>query len=852
MYLITGRARASGAKPQRSRSQPGSTAAGTGTPPTAPYDFTDEHNETAGSGGGNMDIDEQDLSGDAPDSFDEADLNDPDLLGELEALRADMGLSSPQTKPSRASANKRPKADAIEEAAPVVAQFEDDDRALETVDVTEEDMNDPALLAELSSFAGGSASEQAPATSTPTAEPKKQQQQPALPPSTPQPSSHMRGTASTKGSGAEGSTMLATLTERQAELKSAALIAKRQGNMDRAREMLLHMKTAQSAVQTLRSGQQLPQGFELPPKPTAEPQEPQPHSPIVRPSQGPYPATSDTGPPQQSLPVQRQPPREPAAAISLPPVSQSAPEPSPAQTTTTATPVRQRPYANQTAVPRRAPSAPQTPSKITAGHSQRVIAGDQQHDFELIALSFTAMKSKLELQIAQATRLSAYFLKSGNKQQALEFHRLKKRAAADIATANYRPSPPPFLHKEIQWTAPVEQRRDISANELQIAVKRVVSDGDLAATLGGQSDFYIQWEVAWPRDKPSKAYTRTIKFKELEENNGELDIDYTHSVEIIDRQHPRPLQRWVERGRLVIEFYKYGGLLWGSQLIGKAALPLAELRTCSEATAMVEIKAGTDPLSRSAKSLAGGPLYIDVAARLRLPLSNTAETATHVERWIYIDNEPPSQPALTPLSAQLPVGTGGSEPTRSSAPLPSRDPNQQPPQTASRQASQQRSDSADSQPQRANASVSMASNTTVVATNAGDATAFDATEMETQMDSMDGLMSNAVLELELMQIPARIREVKSREVASQLQELEASIKLRMSVVAAQVGAGTLTIQDYMSGVTKELAAAKEWALAAKKGQRKDLALRALKRVKAMQNELSEMAAAMDAGEAAEE
>ncbi|KAJ2910236.1 hypothetical protein GGI21_001081, partial [Coemansia aciculifera] len=72
--------------------------------------------------------------------------------------------------------------------------------------------------------------------------------------------------------------------------------------------------------------------------------------------------------------------------------------------------------------------------------------------------------------------------------------------------------------------------------------------------------------------------------------------------------------------------------------------------------------------------------------------------------------------------------------------------------------------------------------------------------------------------------------------------------LRMTVIAAQVGAGVLSIQDYMSGVSAEIAQAKVWALTANRAGRKDLALRALKRVKAMQSELDDMKAAMDANE----
>ncbi|KAJ2740830.1 hypothetical protein H4S06_006015, partial [Coemansia sp. BCRC 34490] len=116
------------------------------------------------------------------------------------------------------------------------------------------------------------------------------------------------------------------------------------------------------------------------------------------------------------------------------------------------------------------------------------------------------------------------------------------------------------------------------------------------------------------------------------------------------------------------------------------------------------------------------------------------------------------------------------------------------------------------------------------------------------MDSMEGTVSNAVLEMELQQIPERMKAAGTgdTEQTGLLREMETAIKLRMSVVAAQVGAGTLTIQDYMESVKREVQQATQWALAAKRGGRRDLALRALRRVKAMRKELEEMQEAMGA------
>ncbi|KAJ2332649.1 hypothetical protein GGH92_008861, partial [Coemansia sp. RSA 2673] len=307
--------------------------------------------------------------------------------------------------------------------------------------------------------------------------------------------------------------------------------------------------------------------------------------------------------------------------------------------------------------------------------------------------------------------------------------------------------------------------------------------------------------LGWPRDKPRKAYTRTVKYSEFEASSGDVHVAYRHNVEFVDRQLMRPLQRWLDRGKLTVELYKYMGLFWGSQLVGRASLPLADLRTKSEVAALLEIKASSDALSRAGKPLPGGPVFVDVAALLRLPLSNKPEVVSHVERWIQFEECQLPQ-FDSPTTPAQPADSIGSK----SEPVPS-GPVLSPPAT--------------------------------VDTGADDIAAL--------LDAMDDVVSNAVLELELLQLPARMQEARGQEAASQLRDLDAAIKLRMSVVAAQVGAGTLSIQDYMAGVSNELAQAKQWAMAAKKAGRKDLALRALKRVKAMQGELDEMKAAMETG-----
>ncbi|KAJ2813909.1 hypothetical protein FBU31_007385 [Coemansia sp. 'formosensis'] len=281
------------------------------------------------------------------------------------------------------------------------------------------------------------------------------------------------------------------------------------------------------------------------------------------------------------------------------------------------------------------------------------------------------------------------------------------------------------------------------------------------------------------------------------------------------------------------------GMLWGSQLVGRASLPLSALRTKAEAAALLEIKPGSDALGRTSKPLPGGPVFIDLAARLRLPLSNKPESESHVERWIYVQSQEEEQQQqqqryepINVISQAQPAAA--SEPEKLGAP--------QEPATAQPSIERATTDATqtDSEAETQAKEEPPSSNRQPPQDESGT------DDIAIMLDTIDGLFSNATLELELAQLPVRLSEARDKDAANQIRELEAAIELRMSVIAAQVGAGLLSIQDYMDNVSAELAQAKEWALAANRSARKDLALRALKRVKAMQGELSDMKAAMDA------
>ncbi|KAJ2535217.1 hypothetical protein IWW43_001803 [Coemansia sp. RSA 1935] len=736
------------------------------------------------------------FSGDVDASFDDADLLDPGLLGELEALRVEMGLPASDnmtsanalrhTAATTPHASRHTTADPAEHTDPAELSHDYSDDDVDDVEATEADMNDPDLLHELSRVTG-TAVEQPVVAKQPTIKQPVIAKQPTI-----------------------DEPLLRQMTARQAEFKQAALTAKRLRHMDVARDMLVQMKAVQTAAEAVGAGRPLPQGFVIPDKPV-----------VVSVKQ---PALKVTQPPEP-------------ASVSQPTISKPA--------ATTPKPVK----ATTQPVKATTPTTTHTTNAMPITHKS-IATPD-------LTCSIASLEEQLHAQATEATRLAALFLRTGDKAKALDFHRRRKQAAADAATvatlAANGQAPPPILHSAVRWIEAAEQRRDIGAGQLQIRVERVFSAGDLSATLGSACDFYVQWTLPWPRDKASRGCTSTLRYRDFDAARGDLHVAYAHNIDMIDRRDTRPLVRWADRAKLTVELYKYMGLLWGSQLIGRAVMPLAALRTRTECSAVVEIEAVKGALSRPGRPLPGGPLFVDVAVSLRLPLSNQPETVEHEERWIYIDVQRMSQSHSGPEDVV-------SEPPKSV------DVTIEPPKLVKEVGEQKEAIGASSkQPtsteptsKQSNAIESTSKQTTSSEPTSKqpepdtkvqpvpEATTADITmdELEVQLDTMDGVVSNAVLELELAQIPARIKATGDAD--GHLQDLESSIQLRMAVVGALVGAGTLTIQMYMDSVASEMAQARRWALTAKRSGRNDLAVRALQRMKAMQSELSEMKAAMEA------
>ncbi|KAJ3047279.1 Coiled-coil and C2 domain-containing protein 1B, partial [Rhizophlyctis rosea] len=231
------------------------------------------------------------------------------------------------------------------------------------------------------------------------------------------------------------------LQRRQFEYKQAAVQAKRANDLTKAREMLSVSKTMQEAIDILSSGQSLASDYVLPPAPSDI-------------SNAPSPAPSS------------------ASTSSVARVNTKASTKSTSSASSQPLGVTQAETFD---------TSPTTP--VVASLSSDI---------------FTLLDQKLTNQIALCTTISAHYFKSGAKDKAVTFHRLKKNLQSDLdiltslkSTPNARP--PQFVYQMIEYE--IEQAHtELSVDEMEVGVVRAygLSSREVAP---GDVESYVSFDV---------------------------------------------------------------------------------------------------------------------------------------------------------------------------------------------------------------------------------------------------------------------------------------------------------------------------------------------------------------------
>ncbi|KAF8932871.1 Coiled-coil and C2 domain-containing protein 1B [Dissophora ornata] len=627
--------------------------------------------------------------------------------------------------------------------------------------------------------------------------------------------------------------LLKLLQNRELQYKRAALEAHRAGNMALAGERVKMLKSLQSWIRLVEAGGFL--DLELYPIPD-EPQ---------------LTVTSNATSSSASAPsTQQSKAAAPASEAYAPPVVSAAPE-----TTTHVS----NSIAEASAEDMRSGSTVR--GSIAGGIEFKQLAADD--DFKIVSNSdddtYDMLESQLESQIKMCTTTCAYYYQTGDKQTALEFHKLNKIFKTDLVSLQsyrtHRKKAPAFHFQDARFEVEVGFYQEIGMNDLSLSVVRAwdLSHKDVQPA---DIEAYVAWDLGWPTENMSgtgngKGATPTVK------RTSKPDFNYSKMVGI---ERTRAFQRFVERRKVTFEVWHYRGLLWKDYLIGRAQVPLVSLMNHSEIHEIVPL---LDPTTRRNT---GGKIEIKI--RLQRPLLKP-EIVVKEEKWLVIDEfnsgglgfptpvaatTTPSRATASPVTGK--AGTPASKPNKPNAtpapPVSRAAPTAAPaatvPASAAHVPTKQTAVSASTSAAAA-PKVSAAAPAPAATAAAGDSEESESDKALNELNNVDLLVSNMVLEQEIQQAQQMIhdaRAVGNNDSAEEYQDRLTQLEIKMKLLVIQVQTGRLTMDMYCQAVNARIAKDKKLAVEFKRLGMLPEAKRALARFKTMAQEMKEVEEAMAA------
>ncbi|KAI8837334.1 hypothetical protein BC829DRAFT_405150 [Chytridium lagenaria] len=728
-----------------------------------------------------------------PDDLDNLpDLNledDPDLLNELESLKASMGLSAPSTKPVQApSKGKEPSAKLTAEppkppstAAPTVAAADVDDivaglsgldieHAEEEVhvDFTDDDMNDPNLLGELSKIAGDDEGEEASPKDT---TPEVHASQDAV---VTEPEPLASSTIVIETTPLEAPTEADTLPLEVKLRSQDPNVILKYVQLEKIRACLRAVKALEAKYEQLIKASS---GHPIPETPTS-PVSSTLSAAVIAKAKDPLSSSQTLSTSLPKLKDRLMEYKKAALAwkrqgdltkareyLAITKKLQEAIDAAATGGALTGITLPDPPtYPSDTAPDTvsegsekssRAPvsslgvAVPDTIDTLpTLIHSPATVDANP-------TTTFSYLKTTLQAQITSSTTIAAYFFKNSKKDLALQFHKLKK------------------LCKPI-WKPRAAEGRG------QTAVRQ----------------------------------------------RGILLVIFNYSKRLkIERN--RTFQRFVERKRATFDIYH--------QPRGRASIPLSSLLVKCEIHDVF-------PLVDIANSRKNVPGKLEVKVKLRVPLTKQ-DVVKKEEKWIVLDLNGTRPPVVNPAVKTKPDVMG--QPAEVKKEVIS-------PDVVSPVQNLEAKKTVTEIPAAVKAPALPVAPTGVTpkAPRTCTCTTEDIEEIEQQFLSPDTIASNQVLEVEYTALTSQIAALQAarKPVPEDLTDRKMGYELRMNLLVTLVQVGKLTMPDYIASVKTSIAATKKQAVSFKNANKMELAKMALKRVKMMTEEVEEVEQAMANGD----
>ncbi|KAI9591033.1 hypothetical protein BDF19DRAFT_417542 [Syncephalis fuscata] len=535
--------------------------------------------------------------------------------------------------------------------------------------------------------------------------------------------------------------------------KVAALESKRAGNMTQARECLMVVKQLQSIAEQHTSGIEVTD-FIMPPPP----------SPSVT-------ATNAT------------------ETINTPTVS-----------TTSHKTIETSAHSTSKSVHTTLPGIPST--DITTPSSLNQIS----------TLSYDQIEKRLADQIQLATTVAAYAYRRGDKETALQFHKIKKNLVADtesIVSLRAHNQPLPLItYQEMAYTLET-CNDDLDSNELELVLHKAWNLHGAREATSGPMDVFVQWDSGLDSGKGTSPTVTKQR---------EPVFDYQAKQTI---QRNRVLQRHFERKKITFDVMSYRGFLRGSACIGRATLKLDGLLKCSTVEEVIPLY---EPNSRRET---GGQLQVSL--RLRTPLLG-AQIVKYDERWLFLSHirdTGSTTATVTNTTTNITNNSISSSNNSNAATI----------KVVSH--SNTLNTTNNTAPSSIKAITNPSNSTPITNVPTTTTNQDDALEtLLTEFDSVENIKSNMVLEAEQERIQTLLQSkpFNSDELRDRLQAVQ--IKLNMLVLQVQTGA--LTLPTYIQSVRQCADQTKQQAILFKRSNRMDKAREALNRLKIMQQEIAEV------------
>ncbi|GAM20170.1 hypothetical protein SAMD00019534_033450 [Acytostelium subglobosum LB1] len=385
-------------------------------------------------------------------------------------------------------------------------------------------------------------------------------------------------------------------------------------------------------------------------------------------------------------------------------------------------------------------------------------------------------------------------------------------------------SPPPFHFEER-----VTQTEVIQGHLKENQIEFIIGKYEFPKSLG-TLDSYITTEFPYPSSEEPQKFTTAS-------SNSATGKDYSFKT-VIEIEKKKSFQRIVEKKKLVLTINS-SKMFFMKTVVGKCEVKLADLLDrCEINTKFPIMKDG------SKKELGG---YVEVAIRMRTPIASK-EYIKKSERILVLDGPlqnvdvtavaAPTTPATPTTTTPSTSHTTSPTATSTTPQQPERiSPVHTPPTTTPTKPT-----AAEVHTPTSTTTTTSTTKTPVAATPSptpkpAESTPTEATgeeEEEEEWDSLDRIVSNDVMESMLAVLIPQVATKPTPELIDRKQALE----IKMMVLETQVSSGMLTIEAYTKQLENAVLQDKILAKKLVGAGKKDVAIKVMARIKIMNAELA--------------